>query len=57
VLGDTSQQLAFLVQKGTTPGADFSELVTGAVEALVKLRRQPGKRGWRARVDRGIERT
>ncbi|MEV4514511.1 hypothetical protein AB0K00_36815 [Dactylosporangium sp. NPDC049525] len=49
-----SNGLAFLIQKGPDP--DYPELVTGAVEALAKLRRQPRDRGWRARVDRGITR-
>lgn len=62
-----SNGMAFLIQKGTiiqkgttarTPAAaDFDELVTGAVEALAKLRRQPRDGGWRARVDRGITRS
>jgi len=52
-----SNGLAFLIQKGTVPGADFEELVTGAVEALAMLRRQPRDGGWRARVDRGVTRS
>ncbi|GAB3859800.1 hypothetical protein ACFPIJ_28420 [Dactylosporangium cerinum] len=50
-----SNGLAFLIHKGPDP--DFGELVTGAVEALAKLRRQPRDGGWRARVDRGITRS
>ncbi len=46
---------AFLIQKGPRP--DYAELVTGAVEALAKLRRQPRDGGWRARVDRAITRS
>jgi hypothetical protein len=62
--------LAFLIQKrpvhrpgstwpaGTTgPEPDFGELVTGAVEALATLRRQPRDGGWRARVDRAVTRS
>ncbi|GAA3223351.1 hypothetical protein ACFO1B_36325 [Dactylosporangium siamense] len=49
-----SNGLAFLIHKGPDP--DFGELVTGAVEALAKLRRQPRDGGWRARVDRGVTR-
>ena len=49
-----SNGLAFLIHKGPEP--DFGELVTGAVEALAALRRQPRDRGWRARVDRGVTR-
>ncbi|MGI5181544.1 hypothetical protein ACQEVZ_35090 [Dactylosporangium sp. CA-152071] len=50
-----SAGLAFLIQKGPEP--DYDELVTGAVEALAKLRRQPRDGGWRARVDRTVRRN
>ncbi|MEV0560413.1 hypothetical protein [Dactylosporangium sp. NPDC050588] len=50
-----SAGLAFLIQKGPEP--DYDELVTGAVEALAKLRRQPRDGGWRARVDRAVQRN
>jgi hypothetical protein len=50
-----SDGLAFLIQKGPEP--DYGELVTGAVEALAKLRRQPRDGGWRARVDRAVTRS
>jgi hypothetical protein len=68
-----SNGMAFLIQKGTVrnstfqrsateeetarEGTDFGELVTGAVEALAKLRRQPRDGGWRARVDRDVTRS
>ncbi|MET7420967.1 hypothetical protein [Dactylosporangium sp. NPDC005555] len=50
-----SAGLAFLIQKGPDP--DYGELVTGAVEALARLRRRPREGGWRARVDRAVTRS
>lgn len=50
-----SNGMAFLIHKGPEP--DYPELVTGAVEALAKLRRQPRDGGWRARVDRSVTRS
>jgi len=52
-----SAGMAFVIQKGThRTGFDFDELAAGAVAALVKLRRRPRERGWRARVDRSVTR-
>ncbi|MBO0868396.1 MAG: hypothetical protein J2P15_07505 [Micromonosporaceae bacterium] len=53
-----SAGLAFLVQKGR-PGArpDWAGLVDGAVGALAGLRRHPPEDGWRALVDRKVQRT
>ena len=52
-----SAGLAFVIQKGTHRGEfDFEELTAGAVAALAKLRRKPQERGWRARIDRQVQR-
>ena len=53
----TPRRLTVRVAKLAERQTDFEELVTGAVEALAKLRRKPADAGWRARVDRGVHRT
>jgi hypothetical protein len=52
-----SAGLAFLIQKGR-PGVsfDFRALVGAAVAALAELRADPQEEGWRARIDRGVQR-
>ncbi|MEV8515497.1 hypothetical protein [Dactylosporangium sp. NPDC051484] len=53
-----SAGMAFVIQKGThRTGFEFEELTAGAVAALVKLRRKPQERGWRARIDRSVKRS
>jgi hypothetical protein len=53
-----SAGLAFLVQKGRLADApDWAGLVGGAVAALSALRPDAGDRGWRAAVDRAVDRS
>lgn len=53
-----SAGLAFLVQKGRSGDRyDWAALVGGAVAALSALRGAPPERGWRASIDRAIQRS
>lgn len=53
-----SAGLAFLVQKGRSADApNWAGLVGGAVAALSALRPDAGDRGWKAAVDRAVDRA
>jgi hypothetical protein len=53
-----SAGMAFLVQKGRRADPpDWAGLVGGAVAALSALRPEAGDRGWRAALDRAIDRS
>jgi hypothetical protein len=53
-----SAGLAFLVQKGRLADApNWAGLVGGAVAALSSLRPDAGDRGWKAAVDRAVDRA
>jgi hypothetical protein len=51
-----SNDLAFLIQKGTGDRYDWAGLVGGAVAALSVLRPDADDEGWRAGIDRAVQR-